>query len=255
MVGEPHSFNKCDTPDSLTCSHKRTLGILLKNGFSSPVLVFLLALSSCAGDKETLDKFSRAYTAFLDAQFDTEITSDVPMVDFEKEGTYWPELKGAINIRSTDVARLAHATNALQEGSVLITNSMESFRSNIDQLDTAVATLVESANSIHNREYPSIAIEIAAQARNVTSAFASIEKLYREAFRLRRAILSRVAEDHGEIPVFLLKSNGSKIAQIGDAIKADQEVLASSMVKIKDGFGALKGRSGLKAYTSKADGK
>jgi hypothetical protein len=63
--------------------------------FSLFALASLVVLGSCAGDTETLDRFSRSYSAFLDVQFDTETISDVPVVNEEKEGTYWPELMGA----------------------------------------------------------------------------------------------------------------------------------------------------------------
>lgn len=140
-------------------------------------LACVLVLSGCSRDGEALGRFSRACTAFLDKEYNIRITSIAPVLDAEKQGTYWTELRGAVDVHAPNKTRWEHARSALNADSTSISNMMEFFNSDLDRLDRSVLQLVEIANSIRNREYREDAIAVSRQEREVQSAFASLRTL------------------------------------------------------------------------------
>jgi len=144
------------------------------------LLACLLVLSGCSRDADTLEKFSRAYSAFLDVSGDTRVASIVIIFDDKKPGSYWAELRGALDQHASSKARLEHATTAIKAESETIDSRFDAFNSAFENLDHAVAQLVEIANSVENREYREDAIGVSQRAREVHSAYASLSRLYVE---------------------------------------------------------------------------
>jgi hypothetical protein len=219
------------------------------------LFAYVLFLSGCSRDDEVLDRFSRAYTAFLNTEYDTRITSLVPIVDVEKQGTYWTELQGALDLHATNKVRREHAAGAINAESNFINTMFDSFSSDLDNLDRAVLLLVEIANSIRNREYREASIAVSQRAREVQSAFASLRTLYSEGFAQRRKVLEKIVADGGVIQPALLffKQDLVRNAAIATEQKNVEQQLSSTMGRLKDAFSAPTGKAGLKRYPSKWD--
>lgn len=243
------------------------------------LLPFVLALSGCSRDPEALDRFSRAYTAFLNEEFLTLGRSLVPVVrDLEKEGrrrqfydyqgnpidpppregaaadTYWTELRSALDVRGSNTERLEHARNAINADRATITKMMDDFASEIDRLDGAVSQLIEIANSIQDREYRADAVGVSQRAREVQAGFASLRALYAEAFERRLRVLGRIVEDGGAIRVSpLLKQDSEKLSAVTGKAEECRTRNDVAMAGLRDAFGALAGKSRLKKFPSKFD--
>jgi hypothetical protein len=223
-----------------------------------PVLfACLLALSGCSRNGDTLDRFSRAYTAFLNQEFATKGSSLLPVVfNLENEGpmsgfvgadAYWTELRSALDIHASNSARLEHARNAINEDRTTIVKMMDAFSSEIGRLDGTVSQLIEIANSIRDPEYRSDAVGVSQRAREVQAGFASLRALYAEAFDRRRRVLERIVEDRGATLISpLLKQDSERISAVANRAEECRTATDLAMAGLKDAFSALTGKAGLK---------
>jgi len=198
---------------------------------------------------------SIAYTSFLDAAYDTRITSLVPILDAEKKGSYWTELKGALDLRATNSVRKEHATAAIYAESNFIDGMFDAFNADLDNLDRAVSQVIETANSIRNREYRGGAVAVSQRAREVQSGYASLRTLYIEGFSRKRIILDKIVADGGAIrPAILSLGNDfERLSAIAAEQKDVEKQLSLTMDHLKDAFSALRGAAGFKKYPSKWD--
>lgn len=200
------------------------------------LLVCVLVLSGCSKDSETLDRFSRAYTAFSDASFDTRVASIAVIFNDEKQG-YWTELRGALDQRNpSNKGRLEHARAALTVESDVIDSKFDDFNSALDKLDYAVGQLVEIANSVRDREHRDEAIGVSQRARQMYSDYTSLRRLYIEAFSRRREVLEGIVADGGNlIPAKLgrLKEAAGRVKAIANEQKALEQQVSSTEDQLK----------------------
>jgi predicted nuclease with TOPRIM domain len=218
------------------------------------LLACVLVLSGCSRDGETLDTFSRAYTAFSDVSGDTRVASIVVIFN-DKKQAYWTELEGTLDQHASNKARLEHARAALKAESETIDGRFDAFNSALESLDRAVMQLVEIANSVRDREYREGAIGVSQRAREVHSAFESLRRLYTEAFSRRRKILEGIVADGGDLVpgIRRVKADAERITEIANEQEAVEQQLSSATDRLKDAFSALTGRAALKTYPSKWD--
>jgi hypothetical protein len=218
------------------------------------LLACVLVLSGCSRDGEMLDRFSRAYTAFSDVSGDARVASIVIIFN-DKKQAYWTELEGALDQHASNGARLEHARAALKAESETIGSRFDAFNSALNNLDRAVAQLVEIANSVRDREYREDAIGVSQRAREVSSAFESLRRLYSEAFSHRSKILEGIIADGGElVPAILrFKEDAKRITAIAKEQDAVEQQFSSATDGLKDAFSALTGRARLKTYPLKWD--
>lgn len=211
-------------------------------------------MSGCSRDGETLDRFSRAYTAFSDLRGDAQVASIVVIFNDGKQ-VYWTELGGALDQHAPNKVRLGHAKVAIKAETETIQSRLEVFDSTLDSLDRAVTQLIEIANSLGDREYREGAIGVSQRAREVYSAFESLRRLYAEAFGHRNKILEGIVADGGNLAPAIMryKVDAARIAAIAREQEAVGQHLSSATDQLKDAFSALAGRSRLKTYPSKWD--
>jgi hypothetical protein len=178
----------------------------------------------------------------------------VPIVNPEKEGTYWTELVRAADLHVTNPVRKKHAASALYAESNYINGMFNAFNSDLDNLDRAVSQLIEKANAIRNREYREGAVIVSQRAREVHSGYASLRALYSLGFSTRRGYLEKIVAEDGSIQPVEVLNNYNAISPLVAEQEDVEKQLSLSMDRLKDAFSALKGAAGFKAYPSKWDG-
>jgi len=202
-----------------------------------------------------LDRFSHAYTNFLNEEFDVGVHSLLPMIsDNEKGfGPYWIELQAALDVKAPNSARTRHATNAVEKYKTNVVEMMDEFSAGIDRLDGKVLELVEAANAIRDGESRQKAVEISRKAREIQAAYASIRLRQIEGFDNRGKVLEDIIERGGVINYIQLKYGVDKIAAAMKKLEEEKAVVASATSDLKDGFSALAGSANLTKYRSRYD--
>jgi hypothetical protein len=218
------------------------------------LVVCVMVLGGCSKDGDTLDRFSRSYTAFSDVSGDARVASIVVIFN-DKKQAYWTELGGALDRRTSDKARLEHARAALKAESETIDSRFDVFNLALGNLDRAVDQLVETANSVRDREHREDAIAVSQRARDVYSAFASLRGLYSEAFSHRRKVLEGIVADRGDLDLAIMqfKEEAARVSAIAKEQEAVEQQLSAATGRLKDAFSALTGKAGLKRYPPKRD--
>jgi hypothetical protein len=170
-------------------------------------------------------------------------------------GTYWPELKGALDVNASNEAKLKHARAAIKAESEMIDRAFDLFNSNLHNVDRAVAQLVEIANSVRDSEYRKDAIEVSQRARELHSGYQSLGGLLNEGFVHRRKILDGIVAEGGALaPVFRrFPQEGDKITVVTAQQEDARKQLSAAESRLKDAFSALAGAAKLKKYPSKSD--
>jgi hypothetical protein len=225
--------------------------------------IVALSVSLCAAgctsdlfnrDQDTLDRFSHAYTNFLDAGETAEGLWD--SVGSEKDPFgFWMALTGALNPGSNDDLRLAYALTAIDAYDQKMTHILQTEAQQVDVLDRAVQELFERANAIHNTEFRADAAQIAKHAREVQSAFAQGHELADRRSRLQRRMLDDIVNAGGSLgrafKAQSLRVELNETIKITDQIQTAANRSTTAMQNLKDTFSALKGKTNLKDYPAK----
>jgi hypothetical protein len=217
-------------------------------------------------DHDTLDKFSRAYTDFLNIGEEAESLWQFIGPENDPSG-FWMTFKGALatDPSSSDSGRFVEAEAAIVLYEKWMPKVLEGEADEVEKLDNAVQRLFETANAIHNREYREDAVQVAKYAREAEASFASGNDLTDRRTRLQRRMLDDIVRAGGSLGMAL--RNQSLRVELGETTKISKEIenvarkSTTAMQNLKDTFSALKGKTNLKAYAiqgesqDKTDGK
>lgn len=202
-------------------------------------------------DSENLDAFSHAYTDFLDAGSTVEIDAGLLTAQYDPLG-YWKECRAALVDARSDSSRLSHAKEARDIYDGPLSKAMETYLTDLDEVDKRVLRLVELANTIQNAEYRSDAVEIARSAREIHSDLSRWHDLWEQKLRLGETVLEDVVSKggrmHGTPFNMHALQEGARVGTEADDIARRSSDAASRM---KDSFAALKGKAKIKEYPTK----
>jgi hypothetical protein len=167
---------------------------------------------------------------------------------------YWGELQAALDTRSTNLLRAAHASLAASIYDKTFPNALESLGGDLDTMDKAVLRMIEIANSIEDAEYRKDALDAAKAARAVHTAFVTVGNLWNRRFTVLTEMLQDLVRDNGKLggtPLF--KTRGETAKVITEEMDQAGSQSAAALQECKDAFSALKGKSKLTAYPLKED--
>jgi len=222
------------------------------------VIALGLLLAGCSTDifnrdAEALDKFSRAYTEFRNAAYDSEIDLQVTASNVDPFG-FWRELRGALDVRGNNSSRLEHATSAKTLYGTAIIKALEVCGVSLDNMDKAVLQLVETANGIRSTEFRTDASGVAKAAREIHSAFGTLHDLLEKRLQLQADVLTDITLDGGQFRATpLFRRRGDDANRITAEIEAISQRSTEASQRLKDAFSALKGKAKLKDYPFKED--
>lgn len=207
-------------------------------------------------DGDALDKFSRAYTDFLDAGEAAEGVWLYVGPENDPFG-FWMAFKGALDPNSYDAGRLAQAQAAIAVYEKWMPKALGAEADQVDNLDKTVQRLFEAANAIHNTEYRAEAVQVAKYAREAQASFALGHDLTDRRTRLQRRMLDEIVNAGGSLGLAFtrqaLKVELNETIKISDELQPVANKSTTAMQNLKDGFSALKGKTNLKAYPIKGE--
>jgi len=216
-------------------------------------VVGAIVLVGCARDTETLDRFSHAYTDFIEHVHTTEISAGTVASDVDPFGFY-AEIAAAVNVNSSNESRLGHAATAIGLGNSPMAKAMDGYGDEIEELDGAVLKLVKTANAIHNAEYRASAVATAKYAREVQYAFVVMHALSEKRLDLQRKVMNDILNDGGALKVTAtFRECGTEAKKIFDELESTGKKQNESFQKMKDTFSALEGRANLVSYPTKEE--
>ncbi|MGA2774251.1 MAG: hypothetical protein ABSG26_25980 [Bryobacteraceae bacterium] len=213
-----------------------------------------LLLAGCGRDAEVLDRFSRSYTSFLDAEGDASIASYVPVIRSEDNpnNPFWKHLRAALDAASS-AARVQSASAGIADYDRVVDPYLDHFAELVGNLDKSVLGLIEIANAIHDREYRNDALEVAKSAREAQGDLATICHLLVKRFSVQRKVMEGIVANGGNL-VAVIGSDpeaSRDAAGLTRTIEECRTSLTSAERKYRDAFSALKGKAGLKQYAAK----
>lgn len=229
--------------------------MVFRAGLVTVILVLTGMFTGCSADPlnmddESLDRFSHAYADFRSAAYAAEISAHVSAADEDPFG-FWRELRGALDVRGTNSSRVGHATAAKELYGSAMAKAVDQWETDIDKVDESVLHLVETANAIHTAEYRADAVEVAKAARVIHSAFESAHNLWKKRLGIQIDILRTVLLDGGHIQATpLFTSRAEQVKAISADIEAAAQRSSEAAQKLRDAFSALKGKSGVKEYST-----
>lgn len=209
-----------------------------------------------------LDTFAQRYADFRNKQYDTLIYSYVVTIDASAETgeeNYFTYLSKALDTTQTDDFRVNGAELALaayhtsgQDEQVTFSNSigMDMLASLVEELDSSVLHLVESANMISDDEYRLMATKISENARSIQERYSSLYLEYSARYNLQIKLLELLIEKDGDIYALgsVLSEAGEEVPEINKNIEnltAEVDVLSRGL---EDLYFAFKGRTGINSY-------
>jgi hypothetical protein len=202
-------------------------------------------------DAVTLDKLSRAYTDFRDATFDARVGFMALSDDPDPVG-YWKEMRDAVDSHS-DAARLQHAAKAVDAYESRFPGFIERLGENLHEMDKAVLRMVEVANSVQTLDYRKDAVEAAKAAREVHTAFLSVQEYSEKRLRMTVGVLRAMVSNGGRIPQRGFVFDASEAKTVEDQLQQAGAQALHALQRLKDSLSALKGKSGMKAYPLRED--
>jgi hypothetical protein len=235
------------------------VGVKLVNSACVVAFGAFLVAAGCTSDlfnrdQDALDKFSHAYTDFLDAGETAEGLWDSLGSEKDPFG-FWMALTGALNPESNDDLRLAYALTAIDAYDQKMTHMLQTEAKQVDVLDGAVQKLFERANAIHSTEFRADAAQIAKHAREAQSSFAQGHELIDRRSRLQRRMLDDIVNAGGSLgrafKAQSLKVELDETIKISDELQPVANRSTTAMHNLKDTFSALKGKTNLKDYPAK----
>jgi hypothetical protein len=207
-------------------------------------------------DQDALDRFSHAYTDFLDTGEVTESVWKYVGPDNDPFG-FWVAFKGALDPNSYDAGRLAQAQAAIAVYEKSMPKALEAEAGQVDKLDKTVQRLFEAANAIHNTEYRADAVQVAKYAREAEASFALGHDLTDRRTRLQRRMLDDIVNAGGSLARAFgnqsLKVELDETIKISDQLQTAANRSTTAMRNVKDTLSALKGRTNLKTYALKGE--
>jgi hypothetical protein len=218
--------------------------------FGVAILLAGCSLDPFTGDSEALDRFSRAYTEFLD-----NVETPYDLMSYVGEDNdpagYWTLFTSAFDLSLTDSGRLVAAESAIATYDKFMPKTLDAAADEVEKLDKEVQRLFETANAIHNQDYRDTAVQVAKYAREAQTSVASMQALVDRRTRLQRQTLSDVVSVNGSLVRVL--NTPTMRARADETIKINRELqdparTSPALQNLKDTFSALKGKTNLKVY-------
>ena len=218
------------------------------------LLVLVCGLNCCVQDHENLNRFSKAYSSFRDAEFENlTLAVGLSLPKELPDGGYKTLLAAALEVRERPASRAAYAARALDVGETYINKTLDQFGETNEQANRAVVALVEAASAPKTRPYGEGALKVAEHAREIQETYGMIRSLYLDIFARRRAVLQSILDANGTLPVYMLRMEGPKVAEM---VEREGEIFAHNQrnsQRLSDAFISLRAKAGMRTYPNHLD--
>lgn len=220
-----------------------------------PGLTVLTVLSGCGhGERESLDRFSKAYAAFRDAEFLALVSAvelSLPTEGHQNDGGYKNSLEHVLEMDEPNASRCKYARDAIQANEVYINALLNRFDENSSKLSDSVLALIEAASAIATAPTSDEALKIAHKARGIEEIYNSCRVAYRNIYRLRREMLQAVVDNGGSFPRSEVVRGGPKIGELVAQVNQLFEQNHTDSQRLVDAFASFRVKVGMREYPTK----